>query len=180
MMNEDIETVLITEEQIKAKARELGKKISEDYKGKNLMLLCILKGAMMFLADLSREIDLPLSIDFMAVSSYGLSTTSSGVVRIIKDLDYSIEGKDILIVEDVVDSGLTLSYLRRVLIDRHPASLSICSLLDKPLKRRVEVPIDYTGFKIDDLFVVGYGLDFAEKYRNLPYIGILKPEIYKF
>jgi hypoxanthine phosphoribosyltransferase len=179
-MEEDIETVLITEEQIKTKVKELGKKISEDYKGKNLMLLCILKGAMIFLADLSREIDLPLSIDFMAVSSYGLSTTSSGVVRIIKDLDYSIEGKDILIVEDVVDSGLTLNYLRKVLIGRHPASLAICSLLDKPLKRRAEVPIDYTGFKIDDLFVVGYGLDFAEKYRNLPYIGILKPEIYKF
>ncbi|MDI6600278.1 MAG: hypoxanthine phosphoribosyltransferase [Thermoanaerobacteraceae bacterium] len=179
-MHGDIETILVTEEEIKAKVKELGQKITEDYKDKNLMLLCILKGAMMFLADLSRAIDIPLSIDFMAVSSYGLSTTSSGVVRIIKDLDYSIEGKDILIVEDVVDSGLTLSYLRKVLIDRNPASLAICSLLDKPKKRRVEVPIDYTGFVIDDLFVVGYGLDFAEKYRNLPYIGILKPEIYKF
>lgn len=179
-MHEDIETVLITEEQIKAKVKELGQRITEDYRNKNLMLLCILKGAMMFLADLSRVIEIPLSIDFMAVSSYGLSTTSSGVVRIIKDLDYSIEGKDILIVEDVVDSGLTLSYLKKVLLDRHPSSLAICSLLDKPQKRRVEVQIDYSGFVIEDLFVVGYGLDFAEKYRNLPYIGILKPEIYKF
>ncbi|TZE81584.1 hypoxanthine phosphoribosyltransferase [Calorimonas adulescens] len=179
-MHEDIEKILITEDEIKAKVSELGQKITRDYKGKNLMLLCILKGAMMFLADLSRAIELPLSMDFMAVSSYGLSTTSSGVVRIIKDLDYSIEGKDILIVEDVIDSGLTLSYLRKVLLDRKPASLGICSLLDKPKKRRVEVPVDYTGFVIDDLFVVGYGLDFAEKYRNLPYIGILKPEVYKF
>ncbi|AIS53265.1 hypoxanthine-guanine phosphoribosyltransferase Hpt [Thermoanaerobacter kivui] len=176
---QDIQEILITEEQIKEKVDELGKIITKDYEGKDLVLIGVLKGAIMFMADLSRAIDLPLAIDFMAVSSYGNSTRSSGIVKIIKDLDINIEGKDVLIVEDIIDSGLTLSYLRETLLGRKPKSLKICTILDKPERREADVKVDYCGFKIPDKFVVGYGLDFCEKYRNLPFIGVLKPELYK-
>ncbi|AGB18036.1 hypoxanthine phosphoribosyltransferase [Thermoanaerobacterium thermosaccharolyticum] len=174
----DIDEILITEEELKGKIKELGSQITKDYEGKKLMLVGVLKGAVMFMADLSRCIDLPLSLDFMAVSSYGSSTHSSGIVKIIKDLDISIEGKDVLIVEDIIDSGLTLSYLRKTLLGRKPNSLKICTILDKPERREADVKVDYVGFKIPDKFVVGYGLDFDEKYRNLPFIGVLKPELY--
>ncbi|MBE3593326.1 MAG: hypoxanthine phosphoribosyltransferase [Thermoanaerobacter sp.] len=176
---QDIQEILITEEQLKEKVKELGQIITKDYQGKDLVLLGVLKGAIMFMADLSRAIDLPLSIDFMAVSSYGSSTQSSGIVKIIKDHDINIEGKDVLIVEDIIDSGLTLSYLRKTLLERKPRSLKICTILDKPERRETDVKVDYCGFKIPDKFVVGYGLDFDEKYRNLPFIGVLKPELYK-
>lgn len=177
-LEKDIDEVLITEEQLKEKTAEMGKEITKDYEGKNLMLIGVLKGAVTFMADLSRCIDLPLSIDYMAVSSYGSSTRSSGIVKIIKDLDISIEGKDVLIVEDIIDSGLTLAYLRKTLLGRKPNSLRICTILDKPERRETDVKVDYTGFKIPDKFVVGYGLDYDEKYRNLPFIGVLKPELY--
>ncbi|SNX54290.1 hypoxanthine phosphoribosyltransferase [Thermoanaerobacterium sp. RBIITD] len=177
-LEKDIDEVLITEKQLKEKTAEMGKEITKDYEGKNLMLIGVLKGAVTFMADLSRCIDLPLSIDYMAVSSYGSSTRSSGIVKIIKDLDISIEGKDVLIVEDIIDSGLTLAYLRKTLLGRKPNSLRICTILDKPERRETDVKVDYTGFKIPDKFVVGYGLDYDEKYRNLPFIGVLKPELY--
>nr|1R3U_A Chain A, Hypoxanthine-guanine phosphoribosyltransferase [Caldanaerobacter subterraneus subsp. tengcongensis]1R3U_B Chain B, Hypoxanthine-guanine phosphoribosyltransferase [Caldanaerobacter subterraneus subsp. tengcongensis]1YFZ_A Chain A, Hypoxanthine-guanine phosphoribosyltransferase [Caldanaerobacter subterraneus subsp. tengcongensis MB4]1YFZ_B Chain B, Hypoxanthine-guanine phosphoribosyltransferase [Caldanaerobacter subterraneus subsp. tengcongensis MB4] len=176
---EDIEEILITEEQLKAKVKELGEMITRDYEGKDLVLIGVLKGAIMFMSGLSRAIDLPLSIDFLAVSSYGSSTKSSGIVKIIKDHDIDIEGKDVLIVEDIIDSGLTLAYLRETLLGRKPRSLKICTILDKPERREADVKVDYCGFKIPDKFVVGYGLDYAEKYRNLPFIGVLKPELYK-
>ncbi|WP_028992085.1 hypoxanthine phosphoribosyltransferase [Thermoanaerobacter thermocopriae] len=178
-ITQDIQEILITEQQLKEKVKELGRMITKDYQGKDLVLLGVLKGAIMFMADLSRAIDLPLSIDFMAVSSYGSSTRSSGIVKIIKDHDINIEGKDVLIVEDIIDSGLTLSYLRETLLGRKPRSLKICTILDKPERREADVKVDYCGFKIPDKFVVGYGLDFDEKYRNLPFIGVLKPELYK-
>ncbi len=170
-ITQDIQEILITEQQLKEKVKELGRMITKDYQGKDLVLLGVLKGAIMFMADLSRAIDLPLSIDFMAVSSYGSSTRSSGIVKIIKDHDINIEGKDVLIVEDIIDSGLTLSYLRETLLGRKPRSLKICTILDKPERREADVKVDYCGFKIPDKFVVGYGLDFDEKYRNLPFIG---------
>lgn len=179
-MEEDVEQVLLSEEQIAQRVAEMGAQISQDYAGKDLMLVCILKGANIFLADLVRQITLPLSYDFVAVSSYGADTKSSGVVRILKDLDESVESKHVLVVEDIVDTGLTLrlSYLLENLRSRRAASVKICTLLDKPSRRRMDVPVDYFGFKVEDRFVVGYGLDYAGKYRNLPYIGILKPEIY--
>ena len=177
-MQNDIKEILISEEEIKKKIKELGKQIEKDYKDKDLLVVCVLKGAVLFLSDLIREINLPLNIDFMAVSSYGNSTKSSGVVRIIKDLEKDIQGKDLLIVEDIVDSGLTLSYLIENLKSREPRSVKLCTLLDKPERRKVDVLIDYTGFVIPDEFVVGYGLDFAEIYRNLPYVCVLKPEVY--
>ena len=179
-MDEDVEQVLLTEEQLRTRVAELGAQISQDYAGKDLMLVCILKGANIFLADLCRQITLPLSYDFVAVSSYGADTKSSGVVRILKDLDESVESKHVLVVEDIVDTGLTLrlSYLLENLRSRRAASVKICTLLDKPSRRRVEVPVDYCGFTVEDRFVVGYGLDYAGVYRNLPYIGVLKPEIY--
>ena len=179
-MEEDVEQVLLSEEQIAQRVAEMGAQISQDYAGKDLMLVCILKGAHIFLADLVRQITLPLSYDFVAVSSYGADTKSSGVVRILKDLDESVESKHVLVVEDIVDTGLTLrlSYLLENLRSRRAASVKICTLLDKPSRRRMDVPVDYFGFKVEDRFVVGYGLDYAGKYRNLPYIGILKPEIY--
>lgn len=177
-LSKDIKEVLITENELRNKISEMGKIITKDYKGKNLMLICVLKGAATFMVDLSRCIDLPLSVDYMAVSSYGNSTRSSGIVKIIKDLDTSIEGKDVLIIEDIIDSGLTLAYLRKTLLSRKPKSLKICTLLDKPERRETDVKVEYTGFIIPDKFVVGYGLDFDEKYRNLPYIGVLKPELY--
>lgn len=178
-MENCIKEILFTEEEIKAKVRDLGKKITEDYQGKDLLVICILKGAMPFMADLIREIKLPLQIDFMAVSSYGASTVSSGVVRIIKDLDTSIENKHILIVEDIIDTGLTLKYLVKNLKNRGPASVNVCTFMDKPERRKVTMVPDYCGYTIPDAFVVGYGLDYNQKFRNLPYVGILDPKVYE-
>lgn len=177
-MYDVVKEVLVTEEEIQSKVKELGERITADYKGKNLMLVGILKGAAMFLSDLARNIKIPVLIDFMAVSSYGSSSETTGVVRIIKDLDSSIEDKDILIVEDIIDTGLTLSYLTDNLRKRGAKSVKIVTLLDKPERRRVEVPVDYTGFTIPDEFVIGYGIDYAEKYRNLPFVAALKEEVY--
>jgi len=177
-MINDIKEVLISEEVLRDKVIELGKKITEDYKGKNLLLVCVLKGAVIFVSDLMKRIDMPLEIDFMAISSYGSDTKSSGVVRILKDLNSGIEGRDVLIVEDIIDSGLTLSYLVENLKARGPKSVEICTILDKPSRRKADISIKYTGFQVPDEFVVGYGLDYAEKYRNLPYIAVLKEEIY--
>ncbi len=177
-MKNDLSTILLTEEQIQKRVKEMGQKISEDYRGKDLLVVCILKGAVLFYADLCRAIDIPISMDFMAVSSYGSGTRSSGVVRILKDLSSPAEGMDILLVEDILDTGNTLSYLRRTLLNRAPASLKICTLLDKPERREADVSVDYAGFNIPDEFVVGYGLDYDEKYRNLPYIGVLDKKIY--
>jgi len=179
-IEDDVAQVLLTPEQIAARVQELGAAISEDYAGKELMLICILKGANIFLADLVRQITVPVSYDFVAVSSYGADTKSSGVVRILKDLDESAESKHVLVVEDIVDTGLTLrlSYILENLRSRRAASVKVCTLLDKPSRRRVDVPVDYYGFKVEDQFVVGYGMDYQGKYRNLPYIGVLKPEIY--
>jgi len=165
--------VLISEEQIQEKVRELGARLAQDYQGRDLLLVGVLKGAIMFMVDLARAIELPLSIDFMAISSYGQSTESSGVVRIIKDLDESIEGKHVLVVEDIVDTGLTLKYILENLLARGPASLRVCALLNKRKARKAEVKIDYVGFEIPDAFVIGYGLDWGELYRNLPHIAVL-------
>lgn len=165
--------VLISRQEIEAKVVELARQVSRDYEGKNLLLLCVLKGAVVFLCDLLRSLEIGAEIDFMAVSSYGDSSTSSGVVRILKDLERSIEGKDLLIVEDIIDTGLTLSYLRENLLSRNPASLRIVTLLDKPDRRVADIEPDYCGFSIPDEFVVGYGLDYQEKYRNLPDICVL-------
>ncbi len=178
-MHQDIEEILLSTEAIQAKVTELGARITEDYKGKPLLLLGTLKGAVPFIADLARAINLPLELDYMAISSYGDSTQSSGVVRILKDLEGPIENKHVLIVEDIIDSGLTLHYLMEVLRQRRPLSLRVCTLLDKERERVKPVTSDYTGFTIPDRFVVGYGLDYAQRYRNLPYIGILKPAIYE-
>jgi hypoxanthine phosphoribosyltransferase len=177
-MHQDIEEILITEEQLQARITELGKVITNDYQGKYLLLIGTLKGAVPFIADLARAIDLPLELDYMAVASYGDSTTSSGVVRIIKDLEGAIDHKHVLIIEDIIDSGLTLHYLVDLLRRRNPLSLRICSLLNKERTRLENVEVDYQGFTIPDKFVVGYGLDYAQLYRNLPYIGILKPSVY--
>ncbi|NLY67031.1 MAG: hypoxanthine phosphoribosyltransferase [Tissierellia bacterium] len=178
-MHEAVKEVLVTEEEIREKVKELGERITNDYKGKNLMLVGILKGAVMFLSDLARHIKIPVLIDFMAVSSYGTSSESTGVVRIIKDLETSIEDYDVLIVEDIIDTGLTLSYLTDNLRKRNAKSVKIVTLLDKPERRRVDVPVDYVGFTIPDEFVIGYGIDYAEKYRNLPFVASLKEEVYK-
>lgn len=178
-MESAIKNVLIGEEELKEKIEELGKAITEDYKDKNLLLVGILKGAVIFMSELSKNIKLPLDMDFMAVSSYGNSNKSTGEVKIIKDLDFSVEGKDILIVEDIIDTGLTLSYLTDNLKKRGANSVKIVTLLDKPEGRDTKVVVDYLGFIVPDEFVVGYGLDYAEKYRNLPYVGTLKEEIYK-
>ncbi len=178
-MQNQIAKILISEEQIKSKVRELGEGISLDYQDKNLVVIGILKGAIVFLADLVREIKVPLQMDFMAVSSYGTSTHTSGVVRILKDLEGDIAGKDILLVEDIIDTGLTLSYLKENLKARRPASLKICTFLDKPSRRKADLLPDYKGYDIPDEFVVGYGLDFSGKFRNLPYVGVLKPECYQ-
>lgn len=177
-MKDDVLRVLLSEDEIRAKVQEMGKKLSEDYKGKNLLLVTVLKGAVVFLADLMRQIDVPAEIDFMVVSSYGSGIKSSGVVKIVKDLDVPLAGKDILIVEDILDSGMTLSYIKELLQSRGPRSIRIVTLLDKPARRKVDLQADYVGFEVPDEFVVGYGLDFDERYRNLPYIGILKPEVY--
>ena len=176
---QDIDRILISGDEVQAKIRELGDQITEDYRGKDLLLVGVLKGAFVVMADLSRHIRLPLRFDFMAVSSYGASTKTSGVVRILKDLDLDIEDMHVLLVEDIVDSGLTLAYLLKNLRARRPASLEVCALMQKPEVRRVDIDIRYKGFEIPPVFVVGYGLDFAEKYRNLPYVATLKPEAYE-
>lgn len=165
--------VLLTEEEILRRVAELGRQITADFAGRDLVLVGVLKGAVAFMVDLARAIDLPLAMDFMAVSSYGASTESSGVVRITKDLDQSLDGKHVLVVEDIVDTGLTLKYILEILQAHGPASVSICALFDKVKERKADVPLDYVGFRIPDRFVVGYGLDYAEVYRNLPYLGVL-------
>lgn len=178
-MKKDVKEILFTEEQIREKVREMGKTISRDYEGKDLLLIGVLKGCVVFMSDLLKEITIPCSMDFMAVSSYGNATTSSGVVRILKDLDFEIEGKDVLIVEDIIDSGITLKYLIEYLKNRKPNSVEVACLLNKAERRKVEIEAKYLGFEVPDYFLIGYGLDFAEKYRNLPFVGVLKDEIYK-
>ena len=170
---------MYSEEELEAKCAELGAQISKDYEGKNLLLVSVLKGAVVFMTDLMRHITVPCSIDFMVVSSYGSGVKTSGVVKIVKDLDADLAGKDLLIVEDILDTGMTLHYLKQLLQDRNPNSIRIATLLDKPERRRAAVRADYVGYQVPDEFVVGYGLDYDEKYRNLPYVGILKPEVYK-
>jgi len=171
-----VSKVLIEEDAVRARVAELGAEISSDYATKDLVLVGVLKGAVFFMADLMRNLTIPCEVDFMAISSYGASTDSSGVVRILKDLDISIEGRDVLVVEDIIDSGLTLSYLTRNLESRNPASLEICALLTKPERREIDVDVRYTGFEIPNEFVIGYGLDFGERYRNLPYVAVLDPD----
>ncbi|TCZ74335.1 hypoxanthine phosphoribosyltransferase [Paenibacillus albiflavus] len=177
MLN-DIQEVLYSEEELQAKVAELGAQLSVEYADKNPLVICVLKGAFIFMSDLVQNITVPLELDFMAVSSYGSSTKSSGVVKILKDLDVPVEGRHVIIVEDIIDSGLTLSYLIDVLERRNALSIAVVALFDKPKRRTVDLEPDYKGFTIPDEFVVGYGLDYAEKYRNLPFVGILKPEIY--
>jgi hypoxanthine phosphoribosyltransferase len=174
----DIDHVLVTEEQIREGVARMGFQLAQDYARQDLLLIGVLRGAIMFIVDLARAIDLPLTMDFMAVASYGASTKTSGIVRILKDLDSSIEGKHVLVVEDIIDSGLTLNYILETLRNRNPASLRVCTLLNKKERRQVDVPIDYVCFDIPDEFVVGYGLDFDQIYRNLPFVGVLKPEAY--
>ncbi|MBQ6398988.1 MAG: hypoxanthine phosphoribosyltransferase [Clostridia bacterium] len=179
-MYQDLDRLLVTRQKIREKVQELGRRITEDYQGKEPVLVCILKGACVFFADLIREIDLPLSLDFMAISSYGSATKTSGVVRILKDLDQTILGKDVIIVEDIVDSGVTLNYLKQILRQRGAATLKIAALLDKPARRKIpDLKVDYVCFDIPDAFVVGYGLDYDQRYRNLPDIGVLSPAIYE-
>ena len=178
MLNKDIQNVLFTQEQLQARVREIADEIQRDYAGKEIMLISVLRGSFIFMADLCRAIDLPCTLDFMSVSSYGKGTSSSGQVQITKDLSEDISGRHIIVVEDILDSGNTLSYLLKILEHRHPASIRLCTLLDKPERRVKPVQVHYSGFTIPDAVVVGYGLDYAEKYRNLPYIGILKPEVY--
>ena len=174
-LNEDVAEILLSEDQIRLKVAEIGKRISADYAGRELTLVSVLKGSLPFMADLMRQIELPLRIDLMEVSSYGgTSTESSGLVRILKDLSAPIDGRDVLLVEDIIDTGLTLNYLLRYLRGKNPKSIKVCSLLDKPARRLVEIPIDYVGFEIPDAFVVGYGLDYRDQYRNLPYIATLE------
>ena len=168
--------VLIDKESLSARIAELGAEISTDYGGRDLLLIGVLKGAVFFMADLMRKLTIPCEVDFMAISSYGASTDSSGVVRILKDLDINIEGRDVLVVEDIIDSGLTLSYLMRNLESREPATLEVCALLTKPDRREMEVPVRYVGFEIPNRFVIGYGLDFGERYRNLPYVAVLSDD----
>jgi hypoxanthine phosphoribosyltransferase len=176
----DVAEVLLSEEQIAAKVAEIGRQISEDFAGRELTLVSVLKGSLPFMADLMRRITLPLRIDLMEVSSYGgTATESSGLVRILKDLSAPIDGRDVLIVEDIIDTGLTLNYLIRYLKGKNPRSITVCALLDKPARRLVEIPLDYVGFEIPDAFVVGYGLDFGEVYRNLRFVGVLRPEAYE-
>jgi hypoxanthine phosphoribosyltransferase len=176
-LEEAVGEILIEEQALQARIVELGREISGDYAGRDLLLVGVLKGAVFFMADLMRHITVPCEVDFMAISSYGASTDSSGIVRILKDLDLSIEGRNVLVVEDIIDSGLTLSYLRRTLEARSPDSLEICTLLTKPERREVDVPVRYIGFEIPNRFVIGYGLDFAERYRNLPYVGVLREDL---
>lgn len=179
-MLQDIQEVLFSAEELRAKVKELGAMISRDYANTGeILMVGILRGAVIFMADLARNIDVSVAMDFMSVSSYGSAASTSGEVRILKDLDERVEGRHILVVEDIIDSGLTLSYLIDILKSRNPASIKLCTLLNKPERRRVEVPVDYIGYTIPDAFVVGYGLDYAGRYRNLPFIGVLRPEVYK-
>lgn len=178
MMKNDIQEILFSEQQLADKVAELGARISADYAGKNPLIVSVLKGSYVFMADLTRRISIPCNVDFMAVSSYGAGTKTTGEVQIIKDIGSKIDGRHLIIVEDILDSGVTLSFLMKVLKARGAASIRLCTLLSKPERRKVDVPVDYLGFEIPDAFVVGYGLDYAEKYRNLPYIGILKPSVY--
>jgi hypoxanthine phosphoribosyltransferase len=178
-IEKDIAEILIGTEELQAKVAELGRQISEDYRGRNPLLICLLRGAVVFLSDLIRATDIPLEMDFMAISSYGDSTESSGVVRLMMDLKSNITGRNVLIVEDIVDTGRTLAYILDNLRTRRPADVKVCALLSKPSRREIEVELDYLGFDIPDKFVVGYGLDYAENYRNLPFIGVLKPELCK-
>ncbi len=176
IMDLNLVDIMYTEAQIEKTVKELGRQISDDYKGEDLIVVGILKGAFIFMADLVRNIKLPLEVDFMSVSSYGMSTISSGEVRINKDLDFSIKDKHVLIIEDIVDTGLTLNYIKEILTKREPKSVKVCCLLDKPSRRKVDIPLEYVGYSIPDEFIVGYGLDYAEKYRNYPAVCILKPE----
>ncbi|HLE59125.1 MAG TPA: hypoxanthine phosphoribosyltransferase [Candidatus Limnocylindria bacterium] len=176
--HDDVEEILLTADQVAARVAELGAQLAVDYAGRDPVLVSVLKGSIIFLSDLVRSMPVPLSVDLMEVSSYGASTESSGQVRILKDLSGSIEGRHLLLVEDIIDTGLTLNYLLRYLRDKGPASVRICCLLDKPARRLTPIEIDYRGFTIPDRFVVGYGLDYAERYRNLPYIGVLRPSVY--
>jgi hypoxanthine phosphoribosyltransferase len=178
-MNDDIKKILIDEDELRAIVERLGEQITEDYKGKDVLLIGILKGSVIFMADLMRAIDLPCNIDFMAVSSYGNGTESSGRVKINKDLDNDIQGKDIIIIEDILDSGKTLYYIRDILSARKPASIKICTLFDKPERREADIKADYIGSLVPNEFIVGYGLDYAEYYRNLPFIGVLKESVYE-
>ncbi|MFV0413557.1 MAG: hypoxanthine phosphoribosyltransferase [Oscillospiraceae bacterium] len=175
----DLDHVILREEEIQSRVTELGKQISKDYQGKDLLMVSVLKGSVVFMADLMRAITVPLEIDFMVVSSYGSGTKSSGIVKIVKDIDIEIAGKDLLIVEDILDSGMTLSYLKKLLAGRNPASIRIVTMLDKPSRRMVPIQPDYVGFEVPDEFIVGYGLDYIEHYRNVPVIGVLKPEVYE-
>jgi hypoxanthine phosphoribosyltransferase len=174
----DVEEVLLTGEQIQGRVAELGRQLAADYASRDPVLVSVLKGSIIFLADLVREMEIPLSVDLMEVSSYGASTESSGQVRILKDLSKPIEGRNVVVVEDIIDTGLTLNYLLKYLADKGPQSIQVCCLLDKPARRLAEIPIAYRGFTIPDRFVIGYGLDFDERYRNLPYIGVLRPSVY--
>lgn len=174
----DLEQVLFSEEDLRARVRQLGEEISRDYAGRDLHLICVLRGATLFVADLMRAIQRPHSLDFISISSYGSGTRSTGVVRILQDLEDSLEGRHVLVIEDIIDSGLTLSYLVNLLRDRNPASLEICTLLDKPAARKAVLQPRYVGFEVPEAFVVGYGLDYNQSYRGLPYIGILKPDVY--
>lgn len=178
-MHDDIQEILVSEAELKEKVTQLGEQISRDYEGKNLLLVSILKGSVVFMADLMRAITIPASIDFMVVSSYGAGTNTSGLVKIVKDLDQNLAGKDVLIVEDILDTGVTLSKLKPMLELRNPNSIRICTILDKPSRRKADITADYQGFAVPDEFVVGYGLDYDEKYRNLPYVGVLKPQVYQ-
>ncbi len=177
-MTNDILKVLITKEELEQKVKELGRQISRDYTGKNLLMVSVLKGSVVFMADLMRAVTIPCEIDFMSVASYGSGVKTSGVVKIIKDLDIDLKNRDLLLVEDILDSGMTLNYIKNMLEQRGTRSIRICTLLDKPERRQVDIKADYSGFSVPDEFVVGYGLDFAEKYRNLPYVGVLKPSVY--
>ena len=178
MLDKDVERVLFSEEELKNRVAEIAAQIDKDYEGKQPLLVSVLRGSFVFMADLVRQIHLPCTVDFMAVSSYGAGTSSSGQVKIIKDLSEQIEGKDLIVVEDILDSGNTLSFLKQYFLTKGAASVAICTLLDKPSRRTKIITADYVGFTVPDEFVVGYGLDYCQKYRNLPYIGVLKPEVY--
>lgn len=178
MLHPDVESILLTEEQIKTRIAELASRIDEDYVGRSPLFIGVLKGSFMFIADLMRAIKIDCAVEFLALSSYGSKSETSGQVRIIKDIGENIEGRDIIVVEDILDSGVTLSYILKLLNARKPRSISLCALLDKPSRRKIPVEVQYSGFSIPDEFVVGYGLDYSERYRNIPYIGVLKPSIY--
>ncbi len=178
-MHQDVESILFTESEIQTRVKELGEQISKDYKGKLPLVLGVLKGSFIFMSDLIRNMNIDLQLDFMVVSSYGRGVVTGGVVKIIKDVYIPLEGRDIIIVEDILDSGLTLDYISHILKDRNPSSIKIVTLLDKPSRRQADIQADYFGFEVPDEFVVGYGLDFDEKYRNLPYVGVLKPSLYE-